>query len=57
MLQAGYALDFIVDKNDLDLTKDNNAECGFKTQWEFFSEAKLISQFLSTRRQLLEFKC
>ena len=32
MLQAGYALDFIVDKNDLDLTKDNNAECGFKTQ-------------------------
>lgn len=32
ILKAGYALDFVVDKNDLDLTKDTNAECDLRAQ-------------------------
>lgn len=50
ILQAGCTLDFIVNNNDLDLIKDKNLECEFKTMQIFFST--YFSIFMSKKAML-----
>lgn len=48
MLKAGYILDFILDRNYLDLIKDSNGGYNFKSQW---SQGKLLD-FINKRATL-----